>query len=241
MLSHLYRRLPSGFIHHQNLKFMNYTKTTSKQILFIVVFFLAILLISWKTKSLRTEDSRWTGTNRQYSELKNFPVLRIKKDTIIRWFQKEPGSGNPKIHKLVFKFDIDNAINSNPSLRIFRAKENKRGYIPPPPPRLPPPAHDPFTTPLERMNKTCEILGQYTLGNLEIHKDDWATLLGKAENNDTYLYFYPKRQLKDGVYSIVYLLYWGGDALPTNDCPGGGIALLAEDGALNPSPPADPR
>lgn len=217
---------------------MTYTKTISKQIVYVGAFLLAAVLISWNdTKNLRKENSRGTGTNGQYAELKYFPVLRISKADMEKLFKKQPG--NPKVYKLVFKFNINNLPDVlNPSLTAFQAKRGRRKYIPSPSSASP----DPKIT-LERTTKTCEQKGEYTMGNLEISRKYWEeTVLPKGKDS-SYLYFFPKQQEDDGLYSIVYLLYWGTDKIPDKEClkPGRKDLILTADGELNPSPPADPR
>jgi hypothetical protein len=209
-------------------------KSVSRMFSFIVPVFIIALLIPWNNgdvgNSLR-KDIDNTLSNPQPVDLRNFPVLRISKDDLLALFKKQ--AGQSRVHKLVFKFNINDAQTLNPSLTIFRAQQNDRKYLP----------NLPAVSPtLARVNQTCEITGEYTLGNLELHKNDWATILARVGGN-TYLYFYPTKEQYNGVglYNIVYKLYWGNDAAPY-ECDA--WMKLAPppppDGGLNPSPPADP-
>lgn len=203
-------------------------KLVSWKFPFIIPAFLITLLIPWNNNDSNNSIPpvlNHPSSSYEYVDLKDFPVLRLSKAEMVNLFAK--GNG-PAVKKLVFKFNINDTEASNPSLTVFRAKKSGRRYIPGAP------------TTLARTTRTCEITGEYTLGNLELDNKAWATVLGKAGAN-TYLYFYPKKELMNGVYSVVYLLYWGNDAPPIQ-C----LSLLPAapppppDGGLNPSPPADP-
>lgn len=195
----------------------------------IIPAFLITLLISWNNNEPKNSHPELLDkplSENKYIELRNFPILRISKNDIVTLFAKGTG---PAVKKLVFKFNINDAEARNPSLTAFRAQKNGRKYIPGNP------------TTLTRTTQTCEITGEYTLGNLELDDKAWGTVLGKA-GAKTYLYFYPVKEMTGGIYSIVYKLFWGND-----DPPYGCAQLLnlapppSPDGGLNPSPPADPQ
>jgi len=191
----------------------------------IIPAFLITLLIPWNNKNPYPKVLDKTLSESQYTELKNFPILRISKNDMVTLFAKGTG---PAVKKLVFKFNINDAEARNPSLTGFRAQKNGRKYIPGTP------------STLSRTTQTCEITGEYTLGNLELDDKAWNAVLGKA-GAKTYLYFYPVKEMMGGVYSIVYKLFWGNDAPPYGCAE---FIKLAPppppDGGLNPSPPADP-
>jgi hypothetical protein len=204
-------------------------KSVSRMFSFIVPVFIIALLIPWNNGDVRNslrKDIDNTLSNPQAVDLRNFPVLRISKANMITLFAKGTG---PAVKKLVFKFNINDAEARNPSLTAFRAKKSGRKYIPGAP------------TTLDRTTLTCEITGEYTLGNLELDDKAWGVVLSKAQAN-TYLYFYPTKELMNGVYSVVYKLYWGNNEPPHNRCePWKSLAPPPPpDGGLNPSPPADP-
>ena len=215
---------------------MSTKKTPLKTTLYAIPALLAILLLPrfdehrGRISHKKIENKAEIGTS-PYVDL-NFPILRILKADIIDLFEQK--TGEPKVHKVVFKFNVDDkAATLDPSLTAFRAQRNDRKYI----------NAEVYKT-LERTAFSCatEISGEYTLGNLELRRKvrgnspdiSWEKILKKAAETDTHLYFYPR---KEGT-SVTYVLAWGRDTPKT--CEDANKINLVENG-LNPSPPADPK
>ena len=219
-------------VHHQNLKIMRNQKSFFQKSLFIIPLLLIVGFMSNNEDSKNQQTAVLTepknsAIGKKSFDLKNFPVLSIEKDTIIQWFEQR--TGEPKVHKLVFKFHVD-LTKSYPTLAVFRAMKNDRKYISP----------ETFKT-LTPTTKTCEISGVYTLGNLELRRKvkatsdehSWEKILKKLAAGDTHLYFYP--MLVDD--HVTYVLAWGtGTPLDCAEAK----KIDPVDGGLNPSPPADP-
>ncbi len=233
MLSRLYRR-PQQNLSLPKFKIMSTKKAPLKTTLYSIPVLLAMLLIprvnenSLKISNKKIENKMETVIG-QYVDL-TFPVLKITKEEIIDLF--EQNTGEPKVHKVVFKFNIDDkAATLDPSLTAFRAQRNDRKYI----------NAEVFKT-LERTAISCAIPGEYSLGNLELRRKvrgnstdiSWEKILKKAAETDTHLYFYPR---KEGT-SVTYVLAWGRDTPKT--CEDANKINFVENG-LNPSPPADPK
>ena len=220
-------------VHHQNLKIMRNQKSFFQKSLFIIPLLLIVGFMSNNKDSKNQQtavltDSRNSVKENTSFDLRNFPVLMIRKDSIIRLFEER--AGEPKVHKVVFKFYVD-LTEKHPRLAVFRARNNDRRYISK--------AYD--TLRLTPSGKTCDISGVYTLGNLELrHKvsatsdeHSWEKILKKFSTGDTHLFFYP--MLVDD--HVTYVLAWGtGTPLDCAEAK----KIDPVDGGLNPSPPADP-
>ena len=216
---------------------MSTKKAPLKSTLYSIPVLLVTVLFLWNTNNSinKTEKDPVTkaataATNIQYFDLQNFPILRISRDSITALFAQN--TGEPRVHKLVFKFEVDRT-KSYPWLAVFRARKNGRKYISPDTYAIIKP------TPKE---ETCEILNVYTLGNLELarkvsgNSDDisWEKILKKATDTDTHLYFYPRKEGN----GVTYVLAWGRDT--PKSCADANKINFVENG-LNPSPPADPK
>jgi len=158
---------------------MSDQKSIFKKGLFIIPLLLIMGFISWNNKDSKNQqtavltDSKNSAADNKSFDLRNFPVLSIEKARIIQLFEQQ--TGEPKVHKLVFKFHVD-LTKPYPTLAVFRAKRNDRKYISP----------ETYTT-LTPTSKTCEISGVYTLGNLELRRrvsgnseeHSWEKILAK--------------------------------------------------------------
>lgn len=223
MLSPLYRKLPPGFINHQNLKFMNkktllgtsFFKMTGLPFLICLILYIT----SCSSDKNKTADTPSTVQKPEDTIMKamvdlgDFPVLCIAKTTLQSYYNNGTG---PAVQKLVFTFSWNDGRNLNPSLTVYKAKANGE-FI-----------GDTVAT-LDPYDLLLPIQGISLLGNLELTRVKFLRLYANSGTNPS-LIFYP---VKNGP-RVTYRLIWGDcDNLPAN------LAQLAGE-ELNPCPPNQP-
>jgi hypothetical protein len=158
-----------------------------------------------------------------------FPVLCISKEDFESLLKRRPPED--RVKKLVFVFNLDDKLELNPSLTIFRSKSNAKFL-----------SKTPSHT-LTRTSKKYKISGEYYLGNLELT----STLIKKIQQHAQYptansLLFYPVKGTDNHIYYDIFI--WDEDCnkpIPEKTQLKNKITLLGAASGLNPSPPYDPE
>ena len=168
-----------------------------------------------------TSQTNTDTSQNKFAPLEDFPVLCISKADLHSYF--ESGTG-PAVLKLVFSFTWDDSETRNPSLTIYKSKQNGEfigGAV------------KTMTT----YNDLWPIAGVSKFGNLELTKVKFEAMYAASGANPSLLFYPIKRE--EGGTRVTYRLRWGNcDDLPGHEAMK--AELLNAGDELNPCPPNQP-
>ena len=204
----------------------------SKSLWFFFIGLLTVLtIISSCTNEAAKDESKETttlttpeGGEAAITEFNgNFPVLSLTRTQLETFFTP---TGPGTVQKLVFRFQFPDG-NSSPTLVAYQAK-NLRTY-----------ETNPLAPPLTKLPIPREITGLFILGNLELTRTKYLSLIDEAGTRTT-LYFIPEKRPNN---NVTYNLQWGPSTftLASLDSLKLDTAKFNDvDNYLNPSPPDPP-
>lgn len=169
-----------------------------------------------KDDKVQKKDTVLTAT----STIGNYPVLCIDKNDLETLFS-DPSGG---VQKLVFLPNLNDGEPNNPSLTVFRARQNGT-FV------------GGAQSTLIRRTTTFPIPGEIIWGNLEMNRTKFTALWAlPGRSAATHLLFFPSRSTTYNT-NLTYKLLWGNcNAIPIiNEAD-----ILNNPDELNPSPPFDP-